>query len=515
MSDMIFDSFTHAARWLDVSTFGAKKGQAEALQNQSAKAWFDAQIALPITSHQAQVEKQFKAQGFGKIPFRATRVRAWLDIAFFGEDQLRQRLGYALSQIFVLSDQDPVLAKHAAAVARYNDLLCEHAFGNYSHLLKAVTLSPAMGQYLTMVDNKKANPVIGRKPDENYAREIMQLFSIGLYQRELDGSYRLGADGKPIPCYDENDIQQLARIFTGWNRHGKAKDKDFITPMKNNDVDHDRGEKQVLGVTFKRNSYAEEELDQVMEMLLNHPSTAPNICKNLIQKLTTSNPSPAYVRRVVDVFLNNGSGEKGDLKAVFWTILSDEEVFGAPPLQMSKIREPWLSLVAIYRALDVKPGGDQPLVGSDLVFKKTCNQYPLGSPSVFNFYLPDFAPKGVIKDKRLVSPEMQIVDWSHVIFVHNHILSLLRVKMQDAKAPLKKQLYVDVEDFKQFIRNKDINGFIEQTSARFFNGVMPASLKNMLASHYDGANAPAGIWVQRLLFIALSSPYYHVQENRA
>lgn len=508
---MVFDSFTHASRWLDLTTFGSKKGEAEALINQHAKAWFDEQVNLPATSHLKQLDTQFKAQGYGKMPARATRVRAWLDIGFYAPDQLRQRIAYALSQIFVASDQDALLINKTVAMAGYNDLLCKHAFGHYKELLSAVTLSPVMGQYLTMVGNQKGDPATGRRPDENYAREIMQLFSIGLYQRDLDGSYLLDSNGKPVPCYTESDIQELARIFTGWNHT----DRDLLTPMKNNRVDHDTGEKQVLGVRFPKNMPAEEELELVMETLLHHPSTAPNFCKNLIQKLTTSNPSPDYVRRVVEVFLDNGEGVTGDLKTVVWAILADEEVYTASPKTMSKIREPWLSLVAVYRALDVKPGGGVDVVQSDLLYLKTCNQYPLGSPSVFNFYQPDFAPKGVVKDNLLVAPELEIIDWSHIIYLHNYIFGLLRLNLQDLKAPLKKQLYVNVEDFKKHLENNDINAFNQEVSARFFNGAMPDSLKNIIEDNHNGIDIGSGKWVQRLLFIALASPYFHVQENRA
>ncbi len=509
--DMKFDSFNHASRWLDLSTFGPKPSQAEALNNTFAKAWFDEQIAFPASSHMSQCEKQFNAQGFGKKPSRSTRIRAWLDIALYADDQLRQRVGYALSQIFVASDQDATLINQSTAMANYNDLLCQHAFGNYRDLLTAVSLSPVMGQYLTMVGNKKGDPATGRRPDENYAREILQLFSVGLYQRELDGSYVLDSSGSPTPCYDEKDIQELARVMTGWN----FSDSEFISPMISHENDHDRGEKHILGHAFAKNVSAVQEMDKVMDILLHHPSTAPNICKNIIQRLTTSNPSSDYVRRVADVFVDNGAGETGDLKSVIWAVLTDDEVYTAPSHSMSKVREPWLSLVAVYRALDAQPGGGSEVVETDLVYLKTCNQYPLGSPSVFNFYLPDYAPKGVVSNNNLVAPELQIIDWAHIINVHNFIYGILRLSLQDIKKSSNKQLYINVELFKDLISKKDIDGFVEETSLRFFNGNMPEPLKHVIREQYDGMNLNPGKWVQRLLFLALSSPYFHVQENRA
>ncbi len=509
--DMQFDSFTHASRWLDLATFGPKQGEANALVNKRAKAWFDEQVKLPASSHLKQCEKQFAAQGYGKMISRSTRIRAWLDIALYGDDQLRQKVGYALSQIFVASDQDATLINHTPAIAHYNDLLCEHAFGNYRDLLKAVSLSPVMGHYLTMVGNQMGDPLTGRRPDENYAREILQLFSVGLYERDIDGSYIMGNNGQPLACYDEKDIQELARVFTGWD----SLDSHMIEAMTNNGKYHDPGEKTIMGHRFPKNVDAAVEMDRVMDVLLHHPSTAPNISKGLIQKLTTSNPSPDYVRRVTEVFLNNGEGVVGDLKAVVWAILADEEVYTAPPMSMSKIREPWLSLVYIYRALDAQPGAGSPLVETDLVYLKTCNQYPLGSPSVFNFYLPDYAPSGVVSENNLVSPELQIIDWSHIIYVHNFIYGIFRLNLQDENKPLKKQLYINVEDLKTPFDTKDIHGFITAVSERFFNGAMPVELQHILSDHYNGLDMHAGKWVQRLMFIALSSPYFHVQENRA
>ncbi|MDD1783677.1 DUF1800 domain-containing protein [Enterovibrio sp. ZSDZ35] len=503
-------TFSRASRWLDLTTFGPKMDEPDKLINQSAKAWFDAQIALPQSSHRMQILRQFEALDKGKIPSRSSRIRAWLDIALYGNDQLRQRVGYVLSQIFVASDKDATLSKHAEALAAYNDLLCLNAFSHYKTLLKAVSTSSVMGHYLTMVDNKKGDET-GRKPDENYAREIMQLFSVGLNERNLDGSYVLDADGVPKPCYSEKDIQELARVFTGW----VSKDKKLVDPMTTNESFHDRGEKHILGHRFPANVAAEEEMDKVMEILSQHPSTPPNLCKNLIQKLVTSNPSPDYVKRVASVFVDNGKGVRGDMKAVFWAILSDNDAFSKLPPQISKAREPWLSLVYIYRALNAKPGGNSPLVGTDLVYLRTCNQYPLGSPSVFNFYQPDYAPQGVVSNQGLVAPEMEIIDWSHVIYVHNQIFALTRLNLQGPKTPNKKQLYVDVESLKNHLVNGDITGFIHEVSARFFNAQMPSDLKHHLTEQHNSVKQVAGKSVQRLLFIALSSPYFHVMENRA
>ncbi|KXF81769.1 DUF1800 domain-containing protein [Enterovibrio coralii] len=509
-SQSSFTTFSQASRWLDIATFGPHNGQPQSLIHQYPRDWFNVQIALTPSSHHQQILRQFRAQDKGKIPSRSSRIRAWLDIAFYGEDQLRQRLGYVLSQIFVASDRDATLSKKAEAMAAYNDLLCRHAFDNYKVLLKAVSVSAVMGHYLTMVDNKKGDAA-GRKPDENYAREVMQLFSMGLNERNLDGTLKQDADRQPVPCYSEKDIQELARVFTGW----VSQDKKLIEPMTTNETFHDRGEKQILGHRFEAGVSAEAEMDEVMEILLQHPSTPPNLCKNLIQKLVTSNPSPAYVKRVASVFVDNGKGVRGDMKAVFWAILSDEEVFSQSSPAISKVREPWLSLVYIYRALNAKPGGNNPLVGTDLVYLRTCNQYPLGSPSVFNFYQPDYAPQGIVSNEGLVAPEMEIVDWSHVIYVHNQIFAMTRLNLQGPDKPNQKQLYVDVESLKAHVNRGDINGFIDEVSMRFFNGQMPNELQHHLKAQFNGVKLNAGKWVQRLLFFALSSPYFHVMENRA
>ncbi|CZF78638.1 hypothetical protein GCE9029_00965 [Grimontia celer] len=553
----------HALRWLDLCTFGPKKNESVQLLNESTIKWFTEQIDMETSWHRLQTESQS-----GGVVQSSARVRSWLDIAFFKPDQLRQKVAYALSQVFVVSDKDKELNGRPSALANYYDILVKNAFGTYKDLLRDVTRSPVMGHYLTMVNNSKDNP------DENYAREILQLFSCGLYEREIDhtldgleATYKLDSQGKYIPCYTEDDIRELARVFTGWVRD----DESWYEPMiqiENEDV-RDVGSKTLFNgtVVFDENNNrfdesenaenSQTDLEILLTTLENHPSTAINICFKLIQLLVTSNPSSGYLQRVVDVF-NDGTDklielgyeapapgeEKGQLKAVIWAIVSDNEVYTAPPKYMSKIREPWLSLVYIYRALnvDVLPnvgaGDDQSnkKIEHDLLYLRTCNQYPLGSPSVFNFYLPDYQPTELLpseySDDGLVSPELQIIDWSHIISVQNHIFGMFNKNVTYGEGVVnpntclipsngaiydtyRKLLFVDIGPFYNSVKVSDKISFVNAVSTRFFNSFMPKDLEKQLIDAFPRGDLSiqAHNWTQRLLALALSSPYFHVQQN--
>ncbi|MGF1769757.1 DUF1800 domain-containing protein [Enterovibrio makurazakiensis] len=552
-----------ALRWLDLCTFGPKKGESVDLLNKSTVTWFNDQVSLDESSHETQTELQI-----GDGVESDARIRAWLDIAFYKPDQLRQRIAYALSQIFVVSDKDAELSGRPTALANYYDLLVKNAFGTYKDLLRDVTRSPVMGHYLTMVNNSKDNP------DENYAREILQLFSCGLHEREIDhnldgleATYKLDTDNKRIPCYTEDDIRELARVFTGWVRNNDS----WHTPMiqlEDSEIRDSESKSLFNGTLFfnagnenydenEGTDNSETDLEILLEALQNHPSTAINICYKLIQLLVTSNPSSAYLQRIVDVF-NDGTEklvelkqpapaageEKGQLKAVIWAIISDNEVYTAPPTYMSKIREPWLSLVYIYRALnvDVLPnvgnGGDQSnkRIKNNLRYSKTCNQYPLGSPSVFNFYLPDYQPVDLLpfeyKDSSLTSPELQIMDWSHIISVQNHIYGMFSRNISYGEGitntntcltssdggiynTYQKLLFVDIGPFYNAVKVSDKIGFVNAVSTRFFNSLMPKDLEIQIIDAFPRGDlsVQASNWTQRLLSLALSSPYFHVQQN--
>ncbi len=341
-------------------------------------------------------------------------------------DPLRQRIGFCLSQIFVISDRMEDIGVAPIGMANYYDMLLTHSFGNFRNLLLDVSLHPCMGMYLSHLGNQKANPATNRFPDENYAREIMQLFSIGLWELNQDGSRMLNAQGQPISTYTNADITQFARVFTGLAFGGNNEffglhPRDFTTQMKAWDAEHDLAPKTLLRgtVTPARTASAADngtatmlDVNAAVDNLFNHPNVGPFIGRLLIQRLVTSNPSPAYIGRVSAAFANNGSGVRGDMKAFIKAILLDPEARDASMMNLpafGKLREPFLRCVNLARAFNAStPSGWYYLDA----FTLDHVQEPMKAPSVFNYFLPSYAPPGVLVDQGLVAPEFQIINAS-------------------------------------------------------------------------------------------------------
>lgn len=359
----------------------------------------------------------------------------WWQNVIDGADQLRQRVALALSEILVVSDVPDALGNSGLGVADFYDTLSEHAFGNYRELIEAVTLHPVMGIYLSMVQNEKADPERNVRPDENYARELLQLFSIGVDRLNLDGTPVLDEEGKSIPTYGQAEVQEFARVFTGWtfadikwwNWWGMA---DRTKPLVAHEQYHDTDEKYLLnGTVLPAGQSAREDLEDALDNVFTHPNVGPFIGKLLIQRLVTSNPSPAYIARVARAFNNNGAGERGDLRAVVKAIFLDEE---ARDPAVGKLREPMLRVSHLFRAFNanridggswnVPPGVavyNSP--GNLLNFEQNAGQNILASPSVFNFFLPDYSPAGPARDAGLVAPEFQIATENNVMAMINTI----------------------------------------------------------------------------------------------
>ena len=372
---------------------------------------------------------------------------AWFDVTLKAKDQLRHRVAYALSQIIVESTSEPMLYIKAEGLARYFDLLYRNAFGSYKKLLEEISLNPGMGVYLTYYGNKKkytnANGV-EVYPDENYAREIMQLFSIGLNQLDMDGTPKKDAEGRLIPTYTQNDVNELARVFTGWDlkrsvrygvitkRHG-----DFTHPMRSVDKYHDFGAKTLLGRSIPTDLPPLEDMRKAIDIIVSQPSVAPYIAKNLIMRLAKSNPSPAYVERVATVFKKSGSNLKETVRAIF----TDPELWeDFKQKRVVKYKEPLLAYMQFLRAMHVKPlpywyteaGGKgrkitQPFFHLGDIYKDTA-QGPGEAPSVFNFYDNDFVPNDEgFKNHTppLHAPEVQIQSDAILINFSNRIRSAL------------------------------------------------------------------------------------------
>ena len=402
--------------------------------------WFSEQFAKPKFNH-----LDWAAEQTSFPPGTDMVATAFWTSATHGQDQLRMRLVWALSQIYVMSSDKGGLMK-----TYYWDLLAEQAFSDYRSLLERLTFNEMMGRNLTFWFNAGKDGDKDIVPDQNYAREIMQLFSIGLWELNLDGSRRLNG-GRPIPTYTQDDIVGLSRVFTGivnYNINGAAPPStksywdygvDAYTAIVPGTVwagPHSKQEKKFLGVTVPatRNWWevteqsARANIKLALDTIAAHRNVAPFISKQLIQRFVTSNPSPAYVERVAKVFNNNGQGVRGDFKAVVKAILMDVDARDpqkAQEITFGKVREPVLLATQMFKILDAKAAGNGGVwmfstwnmgcLTSYGIHNTTGSQDPLQSPTVFNFYRPGFAPAGSEIDRAgLVAPEFQILDTQSV-----------------------------------------------------------------------------------------------------
>jgi uncharacterized protein (DUF1800 family) len=335
-------------------------------------------------------------------------------------DQLRQRVVLALSEIFVVSAVNSSIETIAGAHASYLDMLSRNAFGNFRQLIEDVSRHPAMGVYLSHMGNEKEDPASGRLPDENYAREVMQLFTIGLWQLNEDGTRKKDANQRDIPTFGNADVMGLAKVFTGWNWGGPDasferwkgwKGYTFDLPMQVYPDYHSSSEKRFLGTSIPPGTPGTQSMKLAMDTLANHPNVGPFVALRLIQRLVTSNPSPAYVARVARTFNNNGSGVRGDMKAVVRAILLDSEArdparVGDPTF--GKLREPMVRFANWMRAFDARAQNGYYRIWNLEDPVKSLGQNPQRAPSVFNWFRPNYAPPGEILNRGLVAPEFQI-----------------------------------------------------------------------------------------------------------
>lgn len=350
-------------------------------------------------------------------------------------DLLRQRIALALSEILVVSINSN-LVDHGEGLGNYYDVLLKNSFGNYKDLLKEVSLHPAMGLYLSHYNNQKTNEAANIHPDENYAREIMQLFSIGLFELNEDGTQKT-QNNQPIPTYSNDDITQLAKVFTGLSASGLGEEAyvndiffgidfyqiDKTKPMKMYEQYHEEGPKTFLGKTVPAGRSGMQDIDAAIDIIFNHPNVGPFLATRLIQRLVKSNPSKAYVRRVANAFNRNSSGVRGDMKSVIKAILLDDEARSCSSTTSSsagKLKEPILRLGHVAKSLPLDSPQER-YWNSGFEQLNTMKQHPLGAPSVFNFYTPDHAPIGDISDGDMVAPEFKIFDSSSSINYINKV----------------------------------------------------------------------------------------------
>ena len=419
-----------AARFLTQASFGARSvDEIEALRVEGLAHWLWAQFGAPTQLHTVYLDSQKSRETAGKATDEMSYEAIWQQW-LKGTDQLRSRSAFALGQIMVISNIAPDIRPYA--MSSYMDLLNRNAFGNYRTLLGEVTLHPAMGYYLNMIESEKDDAVKGIHPNENYAREVLQLFSIGLVELNPDGSQKLDASGKPVPTFGETEVKGFAQAFSGWtfasqnptkpddfHNADENLDSNWVTPMKAFPSLHSAEPKKLLGnVTLPGGQSPEKDLNDALDNIFNHANVGPFIGRQLIQRMVTSNPSGGYIGRVAAVFANNGAGVRGDLKAVVQAVLLDPEARAVPSLQSAnfgKQREPVIRFATFLRALGAASQNGinsiHYLDGAD----QALGQSPLLAPSVFSFFSPNFRQPGAVAKANLYSPEFQITTETSVV----------------------------------------------------------------------------------------------------
>jgi uncharacterized protein (DUF1800 family) len=528
-----------AVRLLQQASFGPTTASIDSLAATTNAVWIDQQIALPwAASFVPYIDGKF-ALGEDYRPKGSKYSANWPAYRFWStaasaNDQLRRRVGFALHEIFVVSTIDSNLYFHSRAYANYLDLLNKHALGNFRNLIEDIALSPVMGIYLSHMRNPKEDPVTGRMPDENFARELMQLFTIGLHELNPDGTVKTGADGKPIETYGNADVMALAKVFTGWSwgfpdnelttnnfrwgnpDYSSTKDRRIdLQRMKNYPGQHSTAEKKLFAgkpwaVTIPANGTPDSDLRTALDTLFNHPNVGPFIGRQLIQRLVTSNPSPAYVARVAAAFNNNGRGVRGDMAAVVRAILLDTEARTTPPAA-AKLREPALRITQWMRAFGAtSPSGDYMVTG-DL---EPLGQRIYAPPSVFSYFRPGYVPAGTaMATAGATAPEFQIVNEGSTAAWVNLARNMAGsgIGWNGSSHDLLSSMATPTS----LVSTGNVNALIEHLNLLLFAGTMSAELKFDIldaVSGVAGSDANSHAWRARIaLFMALASPEYLVQ----
>jgi len=547
-------SHEQASRFLAQATFGptmAKITGLKALGPGGYEKWIDAQVLVApsflrtyINQLIARMGSDARAPNYAVFPhfvtaqtsfamYRENVNTVWMRQALFAPDELRQRIAWALSQVVVIG---PQCNSYGIAAADWYDTVIRHSLGNYRSLLYDIAVHPWMGWYLSHIGNRKADPALNRMPDENFAREIMQLFSIGLWELNMDGTRKLDASGQPIPTYDSDDIEQLARVFTGLELQAGASGQGAyaVAPMRMIESRHDNGdevsvavygaaEKNFLGASLPAfvNDPGRTGLDDVsdaVDILINHPSCPPFICTNLIQHLVTSNPTPAYVGRVSAVFVDDGTGTRGNLAAVVKAILLDPEArdfaVSLDPYA-GRLKEPMLRTVSVARAFGA--GSATPALhdltgiqfwspAKETVFSDFL-EYPFEYPSVFNFYEPGYSRPGEIRDLGLLSPEFEIMNALTATTVPNRLWAFVRNGFHNGNPAVTPSFKLELASLRGLTPNTE--RLLDRMNLLLCHGSLSPAGRQQMRMAIDHWIANDANWKERAdlaIYLALVSP---------
>jgi uncharacterized protein (DUF1800 family) len=527
-----------ASRLLAQASMGANDSSIRDVQRYDHEGWLQRQFSMrPRNAHQAYIDS---VSASGANPNQSHVSHTFWKQATTAPDQLRQRVAFALSQIFVISMRDSAVGGYERGVASYLDMLGRQAFGNYRDLLEQVTLHPMMGTYLSHLRNQKASG--NRVPDQNYAREVMQLFSIGLYELNQDGTLVMFS-GAPVETYTNDDIIGLSHVFTGFSWAGPDKQNGRfhgysnpprdpnrdVLPMQSYPQFHSTEEKQFLGTVIPSQSTPDPDgsLRIALDTIFNHPNVGPFFGRQLIQRLVTSNPSPAYVARVAQAFNSGiydtgswrtGSGQRGDMRATIAAVLLDTEARDISMVAQpgfGKVREPVLRLAAWMRAFNASSASRNYLLGNTDSTTSSLGQSAMRSPSVFNFYRPGYVPPNTsIASANLVAPEFQILHETSVVGYSNFMRSIIRSGV-GSNSP--RDIQPDYS--KELKLAEDPDALIERVDLILTHGTMSDETKNLIRDAIESVSinpvAPTSGRENRVylaVFFALSSPDFIVQK---
>jgi uncharacterized protein (DUF1800 family) len=546
-----------ASRFLTQATFGPAQADISKLMALGYSEWINEQLAVPATLGEPTVESVVNAlTADGQKVGQAQRLNRWFWQAAYAPDQLRQRMAFALSQIFVISDQDSMIVLDVVPMMGYQDLLASDAFESYRTLLGDVTYNPMMSKYLTTFHNLKTSATTS--PDENYAREVMQLFSVGLIELNLDHSPVLQS-GLTIPTYDQDVILQSSKVFTGFtyidapigtgsnfsgaNFYGggltfAAQSSPMAcwgtelfpaTGAGSNNMKHDitgydgtvNTPKQVLGgATIPGNQTCSDDVSDELNVIASHTNSgghtdvAPFISRQLIERFVTSNPSPQYIKRVATVFETSG----GDLGDVVRAILTDTEARNPPTLKAGdsygKLREPLLRLTAMWRAFNAQaPVADQYgeiVMTGGTNFLASFGQGPLESPTVFNFYSPDYQQPGTFSSEGLYSPELEITNASTTYSAADTFYSFTAGAYVGMTSPPTNRPLIDLSALT--VNSGNPTNLVATLNADLFYGCMSSSMQSTLSTMVTGLDSqPAATIAWSAIYVAMLSPEYATQ----
>ncbi|MGF1681609.1 DUF1800 family protein [Photobacterium minamisatsumaniensis] len=486
------EQYRQAYRSLVQCTFGPKEQDIDNfLSFTSISQWAEQQKALPRTSWQSLFE--YNQNNHDKPGWTDVHLNcSWMHMTIEKEDILRQRIAYIFTQLFVISKNVPTLRSHdrKIAFANYYDQLSQHCLSSFRDTLGVMARHALMGEFLTYRDN---NYKEGKNPDENFAREILQLFTLGPIKLNQNATPVLDDDGKEVPSYTQADIENLARVFTGW----QLDNGDWLKPMVDSGS-HDTSSKFFLGQGIPGGMSADNEMDLVLDILTDHPNTAPYIVKFFIQKMVTANPSPEYIQRVANEF----SHSQGDMMAILVAILDDPEAKQSGGKYDGKLREPEIVYIHAHRALGIQRRPEK-LTWDNLYSWRGQRFWPMAAPSVFYYYQPDGSPSDEAFANH-ASPEFAVYNWIDCHYYHDQIR---RACHQHGG------IEYDFYQFKSLFEQFEDEALITKLDHQLFGYTMPekvkAAVRKYLVATPSNRSSNTRLW--QLFIQLIFSPSFHTQ----